>query len=405
MTSKEKKRIIFVDDEPAIIRSYERFFFDMDEEWDMDFVLSAADALSLMEKAPYDVLVTDIRMPGMDGFQLLEEVKQKYTATVRIVVSGQFDEKLLLNSVNLVNQYLFKPCDPEEVLKLIQKAISVDDTLNDERLHEIVSGMDSVPTLPSIYNEITALLRNQNSSLKAIGTVISKDIALTAKVLHLVNSSFFGLRRKITAPEEAVVYIGTETIKAMVLSVQVFSLVQEKNLPAGYLDSLWDHSFITANFARTIAMCENQEKVMIDNSFTAGILHDIGRLILLTNLPDEYGDYLEKSRSEKDSLQLERSFFRTDHCEIGAYLMHNWGLPNVVIEPVLYHDNPSGYSMDEFSPVFFVTCANLLFYKIFKSKSSFHAKEWNENFITNNSWKARLSIWEESCRASLSAEE
>ncbi len=336
-----KRKILFVDDEQNVLTGLKRMLRVMREEWEMAFIDNAEGALLLLEKQPFDVVVTDIRMPGMDGLDLLRRIKDKYPQILRIVLSGESNTEILLKSTSVSHQYLSKPCSAEIIKNVISRAYSLNNLLSDDGLKKTLARMDSLPSMPSLYGEIVSMLNSPNSSLKQIGEIISRDIGMSAKILQLVNSAYFGLSREISNPVQAVSLIGMNTIKSLVLSIHIFSWVDPKTISWLSMDDLWKHNMLTGLFAKAIVKSENQDHIMIDNAFLAGLLHDSGKLILAMNFPDKYRDVIALMADGKlDILESERRMFDTTHAESGAYLLGVWGLPVPVVEAIAYHHEP-----------------------------------------------------------------
>jgi HD-like signal output (HDOD) protein/ActR/RegA family two-component response regulator len=335
-------RLLFVDDESLVLQGLRRTLHSMRQQWDMTFVDSAEKALEALAHDPYDAIITDMKMPRTDGAQLLEEVKERYPAIVRIVLSGQANQEAVLRSIGPAHQYLSKPCDPQELKLRLGQAFVMRDLLRNTTVRALVSGLKSIPSLPGMYHEIMAELRSEDSSLERIARIISKDAGMTAKVLQLANSAFMGVRYEVSNPTQAVTLIGTEMVRALVLSVHVFSQFEDQKGAAPYLTALWEHSIAVGSLAQRIAAAEKCAKGLVDESFTAGLLHDIGKLVLLAQMPKEYSAILETVEKKQGMLAAaEKEQFGCTHADLGAYLMSIWGLPHPLIHAVAYHDHPS----------------------------------------------------------------
>jgi len=351
------KRILFVDDEPMVLNGLERSLRAMRKEWEMKFVSSGAEALETMAQAPFDVVVSDMRMPVMDGAALLEQVKAKYPRTVRFVLSGQSDKEAILRSVGPTHQYLSKPCDPEELKQKITHAFALRELLVNPTLKDIVSRMRAIPSLPSLYVAVTEALSQPDASVAKIADIIKQDMGMTSKVLQLVNSAFFGLPCQVSSPHQAVSLLGIDNIRALVLSVHVFSELETDSKRS--LDFLWPHSLSTAACARAIARAERGGQRLEDDSFAAGLLHDIGRLILACACGVLYAQALTRAAEQKINLiETEMQTFGCTHAEVGAYLLGLWGLPDSVVAAVAWHHFPSRSGVDAFSPVIAVHVAD-----------------------------------------------
>jgi putative nucleotidyltransferase with HDIG domain len=280
-------------------------------------------------------------MPEMDGAQLLAEVKQRHPQLVRIILSGQVEQETTFKSVQLAHQSLSKPCDAEILKHTLNKLFGLRNLLEDESIKRIVSQTETLPSLPAIYSEVINELQSSDPSVKKVGDIIAADLAMTAKILQVVNSAFFGLVRKISNPKEAVMLLGTETIKALVLSVKIFSEFNQKKLSWFNFDALFNHSMSVSMFAQTISKEERLDKYLINNALMAGMFHDLGKLILVANFQESYQKILIEARQNKRSLwELENDMFGTSHAEIGAYLMGLWGVDYPVIEAIAFHHCP-----------------------------------------------------------------
>jgi putative nucleotidyltransferase with HDIG domain len=337
-----KRRILFVDDEPMVLNGLQRTLRKMRREWDMIFVGSGREALEVLGKKPMDVIVSDLRMPEMDGGRLLAEVKKQHPHVVRIILSGQLDQEMTLKSVRLAHQSLSKPCDAEVLKHTLAKLFALREFLSDESIKNIISQIESLPSMPAIYTEIVMEMQSDDPAIKKVGEIISKDLSMTAKILQMVNSAFFGLFRKINSPEQAVMMLGMETIKALVLSVKIFSEFNQNNFSWFNIDALFDHSLAVSVYAKTIIKNEDLDQGLINNSMMAGLLHDLGKLILATNFEKPYRQILAEAQGTgKNLLDLEYETFGTSHAEVGAYLMGLWRLENSIIEAIAFHHLPA----------------------------------------------------------------
>jgi DNA-binding NarL/FixJ family response regulator len=155
------RRLLFVDDDPLVLDGLRRALHGMRQTWEMNFVSSADAALQALEKDHYDGVVTDMRMPGMDGAQLLEQIKQRYPDVVRMILSGQSSREAVYRSISPAHQFLSKPCNPQELMARLGEAFSMRDLLANQSLKTMISRLRSIPSLPTLYNEITAALRSE----------------------------------------------------------------------------------------------------------------------------------------------------------------------------------------------------------------------------------------------------
>jgi HD-like signal output (HDOD) protein len=355
------KNLLFVDDEPRVLQGLERQLRVMREEWQMDFVESGPKALEFLASAPVDVLVTDMMMPGMDGAQLLTEVMKRYPHTVRLVLSGHADREAVLRLVGPAHQYLSKPCNAEELRTAVARALAMRELLTSEPLKQLASRIDTLPSLPSSHEQLIRELRKPEPSVERVADIISRDIGMTTKILQLVNSAFFGLSQPASNVVEGVMYLGLATIRALVLSTQVFSQFDQATIKAFSIDGIAQHCWMTGVIARRIADAEQRDPKISDQCFLAGLLHDLGYLILAAGMPEQYAQALRTAReSDLPVWEVEQAQLSASHAEVGAYLLGLWGLPTPVIEAVALHHRPSAAACKGFSAVIAVHVADAL---------------------------------------------
>jgi HD-like signal output (HDOD) protein len=337
------KRVLFVDDEPNVLAGLRRALRGMHGTWELAFADGGAQALELLAASNFDVVVTDIRMPQLDGVRLLEQVRELHPEIIRIIFSGNADQELIRRSVGAAHQFLTKPCDPAELRALLERACLLKERLSEPRVKELVSAVGALPSLPTLYQEVLREISSKSGSLDSVGRLIARDIGMTAKVLQIVNSAFFGVRQQIVDPVEATRFLGLETIKALVLSVQIFAQFKRSRTGLPALPDIWARSMRVSCFARLIARDLELSPAQIDQAFFAGILHDIGVILLVQGLPDEYQQVVARTRPA-GALELsaaETLVLGSTHAEVGAYLLGLWGLPGTIVETVAFHHRPS----------------------------------------------------------------
>ncbi|QGG48294.1 HDOD domain-containing protein [Heliorestis convoluta] len=245
--------VLFVDDEVNILQGLKRMLHGMRNQWALHFVSSGQDALSFLASTPVDVIISDLRMPGMDGVALLKMVQHHYPQVVRIILSGQADREQALRSLEVAHQYLGKPCEPKALKNIIQQALMLRDFLKDPHLLRLVTGLKQLPSLPVLYLQLMDEMDSSDPSPKKIGHIISKDMAMTARILQFTNSAFLGLPHPVTNPSHAAVLLGLNTLRALVVTHHIFSTYEEKSDKAAFLSYLWQHSMQVGLLAQRIA--------------------------------------------------------------------------------------------------------------------------------------------------------
>ncbi|MEN9573774.1 MAG: hypothetical protein RL514_1629 [Verrucomicrobiota bacterium] len=394
-----KKRVLFVDDETMVLQGLQRMLRPMRNDWDMEFVESGTVALERMAAAPADVVVSDMRMPGMNGAQLLSEVMRRFPKTVRIILSGHADHDLVLKAVGSTHQYLHKPCEPEILKATVQRAVALGDSLDNEQVKALVSQMSRLPSLPTVYLRVVEELQSADASLARVGEVIAQDVGMSAQVLKLVNSAFFGLRRRVANASDAVNYLGLDTIKALVLSLHTFSQYECADLGGISMVALRNHSLLTAACARHIARMEGAEAKILDEAFIGGLLHDAGKLVLAANFSGPYARAMKLTRDGGLTFTAaERGVFGCTHADVGGYLLGLWGLPVPVVECVSYHHHPSRTLENAFSPLTAVHAANVLAYELDKEAVAGKRAGFDHDYLLRVGKAGRVAAWQEDCR-------
>ncbi len=391
-----------MDDESRILDGLKRMLRSMRNEWDIRYANSAEEALQILEKNAYDVIVSDVRMPAMDGIQLLMRIQKLYPHMVRIVLSGYSDNEYVMKSTKVAHQYLSKPCNAETIKTTIQRACNLKETLENPEIQQLISKMDTLPSLPEMYNQIINELESPEPSVNKVGEIISQDLAMSAKILQIVNSAFFGIPRHIESPNQAVHLLGLQMVRSLVLYVQIFNLFKEEDVDGFSLSKLWNHSFRVQDFTKVICQTEGISKRMRDHAVIAGLLHDIGILILIANYYQDYKEILKIVKKEKRPLyQIENEKLNVNHALVGAYLLGIWGLPNETIEAVVYHHQPAMMSKTEFNHISAVYAANIIDSYFNPNPSNEQGSEFSSIYPNNPISKEKFNLWLEKCRTQL----
>lgn len=394
------RKVLLVDDSPEVLRMLQRTLAPLKGEWEMAFIDSAEHALTALEQSSYDVLATDMVMPGMDGLQLLKEAKTRYPGMVRIAFSGEPSKGFGLRSAGLAHQFLEKPIDHQQLQSIMARSCALRASLTDEQLRRVVVNLRNLPSLPAIYQELMEEIHSRDPSLKKIAKIISRDIAMVSKILQLVNSAFFGLRTTVSNAEQAVALLGSDTIKSLVLSMQVFSQFEGTALPGFSLETLWQHGLMTSKYARMIAKEEQVAQTVVDDALTAGLLHDVGILVLATNKAAEYKRVLAMQKEQKlTDWQAELEVFGTTHAEVGAHLLSLWGVGEAIVEAVAFHHRPSACAASEFTPLTAVHVANALHEQSQAAEEKKSSIQPDREFLTKTGLYERLPTWREVCQA------
>lgn len=393
------KRILFVDDEPNILEGLQRMLRSMRKEWDMAFAKSGQEALDLMASKPFDIVVSDMRMPGMDGAALLTEVMKRYPETVRFVLSGQYDKETVFQSVGHAHQFLAKPCDAETLKASVARAFALRDLLSNNVIKRLVLRIGGLPAMPASYNKLMTELRLPDACIAVVGKIIGSDVGMTAKVLQLANSAFFGVRQPVTNATQAVTLLGLDIIKSLVLVTGAFTQAFQKKMPPAFsLDRLWHHSVKVGAYSQAISKAEKVSDRAVNDGLTAGLLHDLGVLVFAGSCPGDYNQVLNEVSSSGVLLaEAEQGTFGCTHAEVGAYLLGIWGLPDSVVEAVAFHHRPSDSLTKGFGPLTAAHVGNVIEYKTREGDASVAVPRFDFEHLDELGLRDRIARWQEIC--------
>ncbi|WP_425448884.1 HDOD domain-containing protein [Dethiothermospora halolimnae] len=330
-----ERNILIVDDEKQILRSLNRLF--LDTNYIIHLANGGKEALEILDRQDMDMIITDIRMPLMDGYQLLKEVKKGFPSVLRVALSGYTDNDKILRALegNLAKLYMFKPWDNEKLLDTIKKIFELEDILKDKHILTTINNLDQLPTIPNLHNEVCKLIEN-DADIDSIAKKIEEDQSISSRLLRISNSAFWKV--KTGSIKSAIMYIGLLSTKNIVISNSLYSL---KSVNGFIEDLLWKQVNITNKLL--LFLYDNIFDEKIPETYrTAGLLHNIGVSVLLANYKKDYTEIigLLKSNNEKGALELERNKFGVTHQEIGGYLLNWWELPYPMVEGALFHHDP-----------------------------------------------------------------
>lgn len=339
-----KHRLLFVDDEPRVLEGLRRSLRSMRQEWDMDFAGSGSMALEMLANGTFHAVVSDMRMPGMDGAELLERVRTSHPDAIRIILSGFCEQEAVLRTVGPAHQYLAKPVDAETLTRVLQRSLALRQRLQAPELRTIVGGVQNLPSPPDIYFQLLRELESERSSAKSIASIIERDVAMTAATLKMTNSAYFGLSRSITEVHRAVQYLGAETIKGIALSTGLYS-THSGGHAAAMISRLSSRSLGLGLMTRTICRAESFPPAECDQACCAAMLCHAGSLLLMVSWPDRFASAVRRVESQGIPIvDAEREEFGATHAELGGYLLGLWGFRDPVVEAVMYHHDPGSAS-------------------------------------------------------------
>ncbi len=391
------QKVLLVDDNPNVLYSFKRALHSGNNPWVILTAESAADALDIMARESIDIIISDLRMPIMDGVTLLGIVSKQSPSTLRIAITGDADPILCQQATLVAHQFIAKPIEPQDLARIINQAVGVSSLVMKPDVKKAILKIANLPSQPSLYNQLLAELNKPDVDLDYVASVISQDISMTAKILQLVNSAYFGLAREVKEVSQAVFYLGVETIRDLSFSVHLFSQFDQDLIERAGLANLWDHSLRVASCSRAITASTITDKKVIAGAFTAGLLHDIGKLILGTTSPGFYSSLNTLKMDDPSQYLLhEKNEFGSTHADIGAFLLGSWGLPQEIINAVLMH-----HSFESLKPINFSTALAVWFANGYVNSLSDHggafAFQLTEDMLQNQLLASHNDSWKNAC--------
>jgi HD-like signal output (HDOD) protein len=353
------KRILFVDDESKILDGIRRMLHADRERWDMQFAMGGEAALQACEAGSFDVVVYDMRMPGMDGATLLGHVRDRFPSTARIVLSGYSDGGLSTRAVPVAHRFLAKPCNGAELQATIERVCILQDLLSSAELRRVIGTVGELPSLSSTYTALLESVKDPNASIVQVAEIIEHDMGMSAKVLQLVNSAFFGLAQTVTTVQRAASFLGMETIKNLALASETFRVfAPDSRIPQSICETIQRRAHRTAAIASALPVVPKSSR---DVTVVSALLHDVGSLILASKMPDQFCSVLARAAERGcEDFEVEEELLGISHAEIGAYLLGLWGFPNLAVEAIAHHHRPTRIPHTGFDSSVALYVANLL---------------------------------------------
>jgi HD-like signal output (HDOD) protein len=299
--------------------------------------------------------VSALRLPKMSGLELLAIVEKRWPSAVRIVLSGQVNERAFVESSGVAHQFLPKPVDPEALKRTIDRASALRQWATRPEIASEVARIGRLPPLPQVYRELTAAVQREES-LAEIGRIIARDPSLTARLLQVVNSAYFSPRRPITSAELATSFLGLDMLRPLVIFQGMTDGSATDPVVEQRIQTTWERSMDVACAARRIALFEKLPPHEAASAFSLGVLHNLGQLLLA-----RYHDPIEIGDSQHAADEVERKRYGVAHTEVGALVLLTWGLPDEVVEVAAWHHDPSRLaSTGKLTPGLLVSAASAI---------------------------------------------
>ena len=335
-------RILLVADEPRDLAALKSLLAEAAPDRGLHSVSNTKEALAALEKSEFEVVFVDLSSGPEVGAQFLQEVWKLQPRTVRFLLARGLTPDLMVTCALGSHHFVQKPLDALTISSALSRADAISQYVRNDRIQSLVSRMRTLPSRPSLYLEVMRELRSPTASAITVGELVEKDLAISTKLIQVVNSAFYGMAQQVTDPAAAVLLLGLETTASLVLSIEAFARFDKVKPIYFSMDKVWRHSQSVAASAKRIAelLCNDPE--VARNAFTAGLLHDIGKLALALNFEEQYQGAIKLAEKQKITpSEVESQVFGATHSETGAYLLSIWGLPLPIVEAVARHHAPA----------------------------------------------------------------
>jgi HD-like signal output (HDOD) protein len=341
-------KIIFIDDDQNVLQGLKRMLVPMMGSMQMEFFDLAADALKYINSSPVDLVICDLQMPGFNGVQFLEKIRSSSPSTIRYILTGMIDHPLHHSALKLAHQVIAKPCRPELLRELILRAARLKKQFDQSELAAVLPRIQALPSLPSSYQRVMDYLANSTASCRGLTRFLETDIGMCARIMQLANSAYYGRPGKVRNLIQAVVYLGIKTVEAMVLHEGVFSTIDPAMAERFRVAGLENHCMRVGMLARRISTDLIMPPDLLEQASMAGILHDTGKIVMISEFTDRFEQALVLSRDGGMTLpEAEKHVCGFSHAELGAALLNLWSMPADIIETAAFHHTPQVNSPNE----------------------------------------------------------
>lgn len=329
-------KILFVDECEEHLNELKALFVHDDDRWDISYVQDGLTAIELLQEDHFQIVITDITMPIIDGHQLLVIIRERFPDVLRIVFSETNNQEMILKVAPLVHRYIAKPCNHSVLRQTIENTLYLNVVLDNENIRKVLIKTTSLPSVPVVYTQLMNRIEQPDFSLKEAAGLISKDMGLCANILKQVNH--LGLPDIITDLDQAVALLGLDVIRGIALTTHIFYSMGNIEIKHFSLQRLMRESMLTGLFAKEIVLLENHPLQLADDAFIAGVLHQLGTLVFITNFPGKYEQVLERViTAGRPIADVETNLIGVSHNQVGAHLLALWGMPETILNGVAFY--------------------------------------------------------------------
>lgn len=332
------QHILFVETEGDVLLRHIAGLRKIRSDWQIVLVADPDAALELLSQRRFCLVVASFGANLNDCEGFLGDVQKRAPDVIRFALMAEQRQVCAAPPIDFAHQCYAAQCAEADIQVAIQRGIAVwMRSRESSELKSLLSRLRTLPTPPALYFKLREELDAPESDARSVARIIARDPALSARILKVVNSGFYAVPRSVVDIREAITFLGADTVNSLVLATQVFNWMPLAGLN---MDGLWKHSLTVAALARQIAAEEGGDQLTVNAAGVAGLLHDLGGLTLLANVPDRYQSLIRRAGGDEAALLgMEREQFGVGHPELGACVLALWSLPDIVVDSVgLHHE-------------------------------------------------------------------
>jgi HD-like signal output (HDOD) protein len=397
-----KQRILFVDGTSRELAEVLPQLASRANEWEWSYVVRSSEALEYLDRNDCDALVVDLQLDDRSGLQLATQVSSDHPQTHRLLLADLGDPQSLFRCVGGVHQFVAKPCDHERLAAILERAFAFQVWLPNQTVRALMGRLPNVPSTTRDYTEVVREFRQEQTSIERVAALIAQDPPMAAKVLQLANSAAYGPPLDEADVVTAVRDLGLTNVRGALLLAHTYSDLTDLPALGLPIDELWGHARRVSRLARCVAEAELADRPRVQQATTAGLLHDLGKLALAVNLPDQFRQRQELMRTRQlADYEAEQEIFGANHAEVAACLLATWSLPMPVIEAVAMHHHPAQFLSQAFSPLTAVHVANA-----FDGAANLDAARarLDVDYLRQLGLEPRLPAWWAACQSDMAAQ-
>jgi putative nucleotidyltransferase with HDIG domain len=368
--------------------------------WKIVFAINTEHAYQALNNETFEAVAAASRPIGKTGseHEFLSRVMMRFPNPARILLYNPAEKGAITTGNGLIHQCVTVPTSAAQLVSAAQRARFVSRLLEQPAIKEFLPRLRKLPSVPAVYFRLLEALRVPDVNLEEIGRIMAEDFIMTAKLLQVANSAYFGLQNSVTSSTEAIKYLGLARTKALVLVAHIFSAFDSQKTPGFSVEKLWQHSLTVAQFARRVAKYESGNEDLAEAAYTAGLLHDVGKFMIAANCPEKYKEIVTLASANRIPFaDAEKQVYGTTHAEIAASILGTWGLPADILEGIAFHSDPLKSSSKTFSVTTAVHVANVLEHAQQGLKKPLSVLAWDMEYLENLGLAHRLQTWKETC--------